>query len=383
MKKAIHIFATAALALLLAACGEDDILRNPSTGETEGTESVTFTATVDYTIEEYGNGAKASTRATSDSDDAPTRFYAQAIDETTAEVSDVIIGVPSGDNYTFTFPSLTTGMQYTFMFWADNATDDVVPTNLSSIMYTPGNIAFAANAEGTPASVEKNITLKHVVTKVTLRSTTEATLTESKDVTLATTCATVYNVQNLAAATSEQHTYTARLTESSIAQNGDALSCYLIPASGAQDVTVGANLLTQTITSVPLAPNSHVILQGDLSENNPNWDTPSDAYKEAKFRSYFFEDGKPKWEPDNTNSCSLSGSAEDLTALFRVILRKDDFVLPDNGYSYFIGKPGALRQFYIQVNPPIGYYIGYRDGTTMYTFNIYTYNSSYPELPIP
>lgn len=378
MNRIKYIFALPLLALLCVSC-EDDIMENSPTGETEGTESVTFTATVDYTIEEYGNGAKASTRATANTDDKPTHFYAQAIDEKTLDLSQVVEGVPSGDNYTFTIPSLTTGTQYTFMFWADNATDYADPTDLRSILYMPGNIAFAANAEGTPASVEKNITLKHVVTKVTLRSTTDATLTESKEVTLATTYATTYDVQNLRSSGNEQHTYTATLTESSIAQNGEALSCYFIPAFGAQDVTVGANLLTQTITSVTLAPNSHVILQGDLSESNPNWEA-TDAYKIQKLKSLLFKDGEPIGTKDGPKFI-IKGTEEQVNALIRYITRNPDFrATTTNQFIIDSDDVACYVFFYSSDLPPYGGIVYYRNNSPI---EWYITNQGDVEIPTP
>lgn len=296
-------FTAVLAALFFAACSEDDALTPsvPGGGDDEGLQTYTLTAGVDYTIAEVGGGDAAEyaadTRATANEDDKPTRFYAQAVDGTggSADPSAVVEGKENADGkYEFTF-QLYSGREYTYLFWADNApTETAVPADLRNVAYTIGTVAFAAKESGTPDAVTKNITLTHAVTKVTLRSTTEAALTFSKEVSLATTCATTYNVQNLAAAASTQQTYTATLTGSSIVQNGEALSCYLIPASDEQDVTVGANLLTQTIASVPLVPDTHVTLQGDLSEDNTNWNA-SETYTDEKFRSYFFDEtGNPK-----------------------------------------------------------------------------------------
>ena len=333
-------FTAVLVALFFAACSEDDALTPsvPGGGDDEGLQTYTLTASVDYTIAEAGSGDAAEyaadTRATANEDDKPTRFYAQAVYETggSAVLSTVVEGKENADGkYEFTF-QLYSGWEYTYLFWADNANGADKPDDLRNIPYAIGTVAFAAKETGTPDAVTKNITLTHAVTKVTLRSTTEAALTLSKEVSLATTCATTYNVQNLAAAASSQQTYTATLTESSIAQNSEALSCYLIPASDEQDVTVGANLLTQTIASVPLVPDTHVTLQGDLSEDNTNWNA-SGAYTEAKFRSYLFDaKGNPKGYNLLPGEYWFDNAAVDaVTAFFKEITRNDSFVLPSQG----------------------------------------------------
>lgn len=333
-------FTAVLAALFFAACSEDDALTPsvPGGGDDEGLQTYTLTAGVDYTIAEVGGGDAAEyaadTRATANEDDKPTRFYAQAVYETggSAVLSTVVEGKENADGkYEFTF-QLYSGWEYTYLFWADNApTGTAVPADLRNVAYTIGTVAFAAKESGTPDAVTKNITLTHAVTKVTLRSTTEAALTFSKEVSLATTCATTYNVQNLAAAASSQQTYTATLTGGSITQNGEALSCYLIPASDEQDVTVGANLLTQTIASVPLVPDTHVTLQGDLSEDNTNWNA-SETYTDEKFRSYFFdENGNPKGDDFGLSYWFDNATIDDITSFILSIMKVDSFDLPDYG----------------------------------------------------
>lgn len=340
MRQLKHILTFSALTLFFAACSEDDALTPsvPGGGDDEGLQTYTLTAGVDYTIAEAGSGDAAEyaadTRATANEDDKPTRFYAQAVYETggSAVLSTVVEGKENADGkYEFTF-QLYSGWEYTYLFWADNANGADKPDDLRIIPYAIGTVAFAAKETGTPDAVTKNITLTHAVTKVTLRSTTEAALTFSQEVSLATTCATTYNVQNLAAAASSQQTYTATLTGSSIVQNGEALSCYLIPASDEQDVTVGANLLTQTIASVPLVPDTHVTLQGDLSEDNTNWNA-SETYTDEKFRSYFFdENGNPKGDEFAGTYWFDNVTIDDITSFILSIMKVDSFDLP-NGYG--------------------------------------------------
>ena len=57
------------------------------------------------------------------------------------------------------------------------------------------------------------------------------------------------------------------------------------------------HLLKQTIADVPLAANTHVTLQGDLSENNPKWGATSE-YVEEQIKHFFtYEDGSSKGTP--------------------------------------------------------------------------------------
>lgn len=298
-----YIFTFALLTLLFAACSEDDILRTPSTGETEGTETVTFTATVDYSIEEMGNGAaKASTRAISATDDdIPTRFYAQAVSGsgTSAALSNVVEGVQNGDKYAFTFQSLRPGTQYTFMFWADNADGDAeTPTDLRSIPYSAGDIAFAAKAEGTPESVEKTVDMKHVVTKVTLQhSGINAFSPQTGDVlAVSLPCATTYNVATATASgnstQSVEHTFS---NDASISEATPICSFYnLAPASTADITLTFINDYTLTIGNAALPANAHVTLQGDLSSSNSGWIMSNEEKRAEVFYSCLFDGNNPK-----------------------------------------------------------------------------------------
>ena len=169
MKQLRYIFMAFAVALLATSCSQDELLDDGGTEEVP----VTFTATVDYAIEiqgddTAGNMKQAATRATSTEDDAPSRFYAQAVSNGT--LSKVVEGTKIDENtYSFTL-QVAKDTESDYMFWADNATDNE-PTDLRSVPYTMGYIAFAATAQGTPETVGKTVELKHVVAKVTLKTT--------------------------------------------------------------------------------------------------------------------------------------------------------------------------------------------------------------------
>lgn len=72
----------------------------------------------------------------------------------------------SGNGYTASL-QLATGSEYTFLFWADNASTEV--SDLSKVSYSSG-IAYADRVEwNDQPTIEAELT--HVVTKVTLQTT--------------------------------------------------------------------------------------------------------------------------------------------------------------------------------------------------------------------
>ena len=333
MKHLKYIFTTFAVALFAASCSQDELLDDGGTEEVP----VTFTATVDYAIETQGddtagNMKQAATRATFNEDDAPSRFYAQALSNGT--LSKVVAGTKNDDGtYSFTL-QVAKDTEYDYMFWADNATTDNEPTDLRSVSYTIGNIAFAAKAQGTPETVGKTVELKHVVAKVTLKTTTDVTSEYSKNISLTASCASKYDVQGQKAIASsfEDKSIFKEMTDAGLAANSEVLTTYIIPDPEDKTVTLGAHEMTQAISDVPLAANTRVTLQGDLSESSSKWGNPTSAYIEAKFRSYFFnEDGTPKGNYDSASYNFKNGNAESITTLFKEITRNDSFAIPSMG----------------------------------------------------
>ena len=211
MKQLKYIFTTFTVALFAASCSQDELLEDGGIEEVP----VTFTATVDYAIETQGddtagNMKQAATRATSTDDDAPSRFYAQAISNGT--LSKVVEGTKIGDNtYSFTL-QVAKDTKSDYMFWADNA-DTEEPTDLRSVPYTMGDIAFAATAQGTPETVDENVKLQHVVAKVTLKTTTNVTFEGSRTIRLSASCASTYNVQTPSASSFEDKSISKALPQ--------------------------------------------------------------------------------------------------------------------------------------------------------------------------
>ena len=240
-----------AVVLFAASCSQDELLDDGGTEEVP----VTFTATVDYAIETQGDDAagnmkQAATRATSTEDDAPSRFYAQAVSNGT--LSDVVTGIKNDDGtYSFTL-QVAKDTEYDYMFWADNSTTGDEPTDLRSVPYTMGVIAFAATAQGTPETVGRTVELKHVVAKVTLKTTTDVTSEYSKNISLTASCASMYNVQEASASSFEDKSVSIEMTDAGFVANSEVLTTYIIPNPENKTVTLGAHEMTQAISDVPV-----------------------------------------------------------------------------------------------------------------------------------
>ena len=277
------------MALLAASCSQDELLDDGGTEEVP----VTFTATVDYAIETQGddtagNMKQVATRATSTQDDAPTRFYAQAVSGGT--LSKVVAGTKNDDGtYSFTL-QVAKDTESDYMFWADNAAPGDEPADLRSVSYTIGNIAFAATAQGTPETVDKNVKLQHVVAKVTLKTTTNVTFGDSHTIRLSASCASTYNVQTSSASSFEDKSISEEMTDASLAAYSEVLTTYIIPNPDDKAVTFSAHDLAQTIDVVHLVANTNVTLQGDLSEDNPKWGATKE-YVEKQI-DFFFKNEK-------------------------------------------------------------------------------------------
>lgn len=304
MKKIKYIFTFALLALLFAACSEDDIIQasqTPYTGETEGTETVTFTATVDYSIE--GDGSRTRDISASE-DEPPTRFCAQALYKVNDAYtrSEVVKGEPKVDgSIKFTFEALTPNQDYTFLFWADNVNTAQLPDDLRSIPYSAGDIAFAAKAEGTPEDVDTDVDMKHVVSKVTLQHSGDNNFQPKAGDALIVTLnsATTYNVLNEEATGTATQTVTQNYSSAtSIAGGTDICHFYALAPSSSETVALKFRDFNLDINNVPLSANTHVTLQGDLSSNNGRWTVPEANRKEAFESCFFDEDGNPNGTPD-------------------------------------------------------------------------------------
>ncbi len=264
MKLLNYIFTLITLALLATSCSQDELPGNgedaPVTGQTQ---TYTFTVSPDLTLE-----GDATTRSEGTDAEMPTRCFMQVI-KPSGEAEEIITGTKDNttSNYTFTV-RLASNTEYTYLFWADNGSGDT-PTDLREVQYTPGTVAFAANVQGTLETVDKTVELKHVVAKVTLKTTTDVTFEDSRTIRLSASCASTYNVQTPSASSFEDKSISEEMTDASLAADSEVLTTYIIPNPDDKAVTFSAHDLAQTIDVVHLVANTNVTLQGDLSEDNP------------------------------------------------------------------------------------------------------------------
>ena len=362
-----------AVALLATSCSQDELLDDGGIEEVP----VTFTATVDYAIEIQGDDAvgnmkQAATRATSNEDDVPSRFYAQALSNGT--LSNVVAGTKNDDGtYSFTL-QVAKDTEYEYMFWADNATTDDEPTDLRSVSYTMGNIAFAAKAQGTSETVDKDVKLQHVVAKVTLKTTTDVTFEYSKNISLTASCASTYNVLTASASDFSDKNASKEMTDAGLPANSEVLTTYIIPNPEDKTVTLGAHEMTQAISDVPLAANTRVTLQGDLSESSSKWRNPTSAYIETKFRQYFFDGNeKPKGysSADGKSYYIDNATNESVTAFFKEITRNNSFQIPEVNVATQISNNLSIQLMFSN-----DLYIFFDD----IIFCIYFVDYSYPDF---
>lgn len=272
MKKIAYIFSVTAL-IITSACSQDDTLAGDPTEETV---CVTFTAQADCTIAEYNSDTKrkhTTTRATIDTDDKPVRFFAQAVDENGNRTEPVAGTDLDGDEkYSFSL-NLYPHKEYDLLFWADN-TDDAVPANLEEVTYKPGSVAFAAKASGKPVSIDKNITLKHVVTKVTLMTTNDITGEATLRIDIPT--GLKYNVKTGTADSGSNST--ASFTKSvnngeNLTTGSEILSGYVLSQKENRTVIITDETNNKQIVvgGLIFSPDMHMILKGNLSAANPDW----------------------------------------------------------------------------------------------------------------
>ena len=377
MKRLEYIFIMFAAILLTTSCSKDELLPDGSTDApvTGQTQTYTFTVSPDITME-----GDARTRTAGTLEEMPTRCFMQIFG------NNVNLDVQKGesiDNGSFTFSVKLPNMAYTFLFWADNA-DNVSenpPTNLRAIQYTPGTVAFAAKEEGKPKEVsDKGVSLKHAVTKLSLQTTAATSASEGESIKVTTTCATTYNVDNPSASPYSEQTATKTFdTPTDFAANSNIATFYFIPTDEAQDVDVEFHLLKQTIQNISLAANSHITLQGDLSENNPKWGATKE-YVEKQIKHFFtYEDGNSKGTP-GTNGYNFYLPESDIDKFESVIgaILHEEVEISLAGFGTILEKEfeddyifSILNDIYSEV---LTIYIGY---TSVYNIHYNPYNTNY------
>ena len=262
-----------AAAALLASCSQDEVMTD--TGP-DGLVPVTLSAAV-------GDGVQTRT-IDADEDEAPTRCYVQAF--ITADNGTTLTPAPGdlarpldmGDptaEGTFSLANvyLNPNETYVFLYWADNAEkpyDDL--TDLRRADYNIDRIAWAKRSETwkyqESEPTEITAELQHVVAKVTLKTTTNVEAGSKITVTVPTTYPG-YNVADetviqeaITKNTPFEHTVTNAITGTK--DGAEVFSFYALVKDETQNITLTNGTNSQQVSNVPLGPNKHTTLVGDV-----------------------------------------------------------------------------------------------------------------------
>ena len=257
-----NIFLVLAAAVLLASCSQDELMTD--TGHA-GLVPVTLSAAV-------GDGVQTRTVDADDDEDA-TYCYVQVCDEQGNAYTDNDYATPirlAEDDKDGTFTGniyLKPGKSYVFLFWADNATSDI-PADLHNVPYQKESIAFADRVEQTISlnGPTVNATLQHVVAKVTLKTTTNVDASSKITVTIPKTYET-YNVNTEAPITAADNTpfvHTVASDISGTTDGAEVFSFYALVDEANQNLTLANGTNSQPVSNVPLGPNKHTTLVGDV-----------------------------------------------------------------------------------------------------------------------
>ena len=261
-----NIFAMLAAAVLLASCSQDEVM----TASLDGLVPVTLSAAV-------GDGVQ--TRAATDDGEA-MRCVIQILEKNGDGWSNAIgLGLeknpidvePDVNNpaqFTLTDVLLNPDKEYIFLFWADEDKEFYDASDLENVKIVNGNatnIAWQGKATWNKTK-ESTITaeLTHAVAKVTLNSTTAVAsgrkfvLSNLKE----------YNGFNVLDGTANGDIVTPGPEGTGTGASGDLLSFYALVTDENQELklTSGGGGGVVFIPNVPLAPNTHVVLKGDVQD---------------------------------------------------------------------------------------------------------------------
>ena len=228
--------------------------------------------------------------------------------------------------------------------------------------------------------IENGIILKHVVTKLSLKTTAATSASEEESIKVTTTCATTYNVDDPSASSYSEQTVTKTFdTSTGFEANNNIATFYFIPKSETQNVDVEFHLLKQTIESVPLAANTHVTLQGDLSENNPKWGATKE-YVEKQIKHFFtYEDGNSKGTP-GTNGYNFYLPESDIDKFESVIgaILHEEVEISLDGFGTILNKEFEDDYiFNIRNDIYSKFLLIYINNTPVYNIYYNSYNDGY------
>lgn len=257
-----------AAAALLASCSQDDALQS-TVNTNEGLKPMTITAS----LPSEGMQTRAA------GDEAATRCYMQILNGDGTELEDgnskPIPMDPDGGTFTTTV-FLKGDNTYDFLFWADTetATGQNVPTDLTAVAYTNNGqtIAWAGkdlDKQWTAGGI--NVTLSHVVSRVTVITTSEFTGSEEWPFTVTVPAVYgTYNVAEMKAVADSQVSggYTLNVTDGEYEANAEVAHFYVLGDGSTQKLALHYDGPLENpaidIYDVPVSPNTHITLTGDI-----------------------------------------------------------------------------------------------------------------------
>ena len=257
-----NIFAVLAAAVLLASCSQDEVMTDT---RPDGLVPVTLSAAV-------GDGVQTRT-IDADNDEDAKYCYVQVCQSDGTAYTGNDYATPTrltDEDKDGTFTGniyLKPGESHVFLFWADNATSDI-PADLHNVAYQKGSIAFADRVEQTISRNDPTVdaTLQHVVAKVTLKTTTNVDASDVITVTIPTKYQ-AYNVNTEAPITTADNTPFVHTVTSDITGTTDGtevFSFYALVDEANQNLTLTNGTNSQQVSNVPLGPNKHTTLVGDV-----------------------------------------------------------------------------------------------------------------------
>ncbi len=311
-----------AAAVLLASCSQDEVMTD--TGP-DGLVPVTLSAAV-------GDGVQTRT-IDADNDEKPKRCYVQVF--TTADNGTILtsapgdlarpldMGEPTAEG-TFSLANvyLNPNETYVFLYWADNVEKNDASEGLNDLrfaVYDNDSIAWAKRSEiwryQESEPTEITAELKHVVAKVTLKTTTNVKAGSKITVTVPITY-TTYKVDAEVPVmalgdtgnTPFVHTVTSDITGTK--DGAEVFSFYALVDEANQDLTLANGTNSQQVSNVPLAPNMHTTLVGDV-QNIGLTDVTFTASIDKK------------WDDTKTEIIGLE--------------------IADDGVTYIVSSPAALQ----------------------------------------
>ena len=249
-------FLMLAAAVLLASCSQDEMMTDMGH---DGLMPVTLSAAVDDGVQ---------TRATSTEDGPLSRCLIQILEkekEATEWTKGTVQGMTeSNGTYTLANVMLNPDKDYTFLFWADGGESHYAATDLTAV-----TMAEAAQGAGIAyqtkvvwdGSEEVEAELTHAVTKVSLNSTTAVPAATTVTVTVPDTYGSFNVLDGTVSGEAASYAHSGPGT----AQAGNQFSFYALVDDETRTLTLNAGGEDVSIANVPLGPDKHIILEGDVA----------------------------------------------------------------------------------------------------------------------